>query len=274
MNLKRIIEQTEAAAQYYDLGKDFVTFIRSMNATTESVKNRFEQAIGAKLKGKKIRARASRGYKQFEKDYEINVVSVSLDDYYDNYVVVVKGSNGKEYFLKPGFKVQIIGAAEAEKQEAPPEPAQKKPEQPAAQPPPQPAPQAPAQPEQPQQQQQPVKEDDGGAELVRKYPVEAIEKDLQSWLPRLLMTPNKNLRQYIPRDGVSRSRGRKTVISYGVVIPTDELPGLSADQVKAELAQAGKFASDVSDIENFYTLDKFDVRGGKYVIIVRKVTNY
>jgi len=274
MNLKRILEQQEAT-QFYDLGRDFSSFTQTMDSTTEDVKNRFEQAIATKLKGKKIRARASRGYKQFEKDYEINVTSVSLDDYYDNYVVVVKDSKNKEYFLKPGFKVQVLGAAEADKQEQPQQP----PEQPPAQP--QPAPQPPqAQPAAtppPAEPQQPVKETDGsegGSELVHKYPVASIEKDLQTWLPKLLMNSNANLKQFIPQDGVSRTKGRKTVISYGLTIPTDELPGLSAEQIKQELSQVGKMASDVSGIDNFYTLDKFDVRGGKYVIIIRKVTNY
>ncbi len=274
MNLKRILEQQEST-QFYDLGKDFSSFTQTMDTTTEDVKNRFEQAIATKLKSKKIRARASRGYKQFEKDYEIDVVSVSLDDYYDNYVVVVKGNNGKEYFLKPGFKVQIIGAAEAPKAEQPPQPpATPQAPQPPAQPP---AATPPAEPEQPPQQ---VKETDttddfsssGGSELVRKYSAESILIDLQKWLPKLLMNSGVNLKQFIPQDGVSRTKGRKTVISYGVTIPLDELPGLSADQIKQELSQASQSSS--SDIETLYTLDKFDVRGGKYVIIIRKVTNY
>lgn len=135
----------DASAQYYDLGKDFSSFTQAMDTATETVKTRFEQAIASKLKGKKIRARASRGYKQFEKDYEIDVVNVSLDDYYDNYVVVVKGSNNKEYFLKPGFKVQIIGSAEAPEQEKPKQPQpQQPPPQPQSQPSKQPEPQAPS----------------------------------------------------------------------------------------------------------------------------------
>jgi hypothetical protein len=273
MKLSRIIEQAESS-QFYDLGRDFTSFTQTMDSMTESVKNRFEQSIAAKLKGKKIRARASRGYKQFEKDYEINVANVSLDDYYDNYVVVVRDAKNKEYFLKPGFKVQVLGEAEAPQPDQQPEP----PKQP-AQPKPEPPKEQPAATPPPQQPQQQVKEYDigagsGGASLVRKYPVESIEKDLQKWLPRLLMRPNSNLKQFIPQDGVARTSGRKTTVSYGVTIPTDELPGLSADQIKQELARASTMESDVSDIENLYTLDKFDVRGGKYVIIVRKVSNY
>lgn len=273
MKLKRIVEQQEAASQYYDLGRDFSSFTRAMDTTTEEVKNRFEQAIASKLKGKKIRARASRGYKQFEKDYEINVASVSLDDYYDNYVVVVRGTNGKEYFLKPGFKVQILGAAEAEKQE--PQPQQTQEPEPQKQPAQPPQPQQPPQQAAPTQpQQEPVKETDGqagGTEIMRKYPVESIEKDLQLWLPRLLMNRNANMKQYISQQGVSRTKGRRTVASYGITIPVDELPGLSADQIKQELSQTYKLGGD---IENIYSLEKFDVRNGKYVILIKKIMNY
>jgi len=272
MKLKRIVEQAETTAQFYDLGKDFFSFIRAMNSTTEDVKTRFGQAISVKLKGKKIRARASRGYKQFEKDYEIDVANVSLDDYYDNYVVVVKGTNGKEYFLKPGFKVQILGAAEQPEQPSPqtPEPSKTQ-TQPS--PPKQQSSSAPQskQPEPPEQQSV---QEEGGPELVRKYPVESIERDLSTWLPPLLMQSNANLKQFIPRDGVARTKDRKTVASYAVTIPVNELPGLTVDQVKSELSRASRLASSVSDIESFYTLDKFDTRGDKYVIIIRKITNY
>jgi len=278
MKLKRIVEQTTVAAQYYDLGKDFTSFTRAMDMATEEVKNRFEQAIAAKLKGKKIRARASRGYKQFEKDYEINVTNVSLDDYYDNYVVVVRGSDNKEYFLKPGFKVQILGAADQEQPEEPIQP-QKQPEKPETptqppQQPPQAQPAVPqsAVPQSPQSPEQSIKEMDtiSNTEIVRKYPIDAIVKDLENWLPRLMRQSGKDLRPYVPQEGVSRTKGRKTIISYGITIPVQDLPGLTVDQIKQELSQATK----LGDIEQIYTLEKFDVRNDKYVIIVKKITNY
>jgi type IV secretory pathway VirB10-like protein len=271
MKLRRILEQTEAAAQYYDLGKDFFSFTHAMDTASEDVKNRFEQAISQKIKGKKIRARASRGYKQFEKDYEINVTTVSIDDYYDNYVVVVKGSNGKEYFLKPGFKVQVLGTAEAEKPEAqaPPQPPQPKPEAP--QPPPQPPPSAAVPQAAPEQ---PVKEADGGSGIVRKYPVERIEKDLATWLPALLVNKNSNLKRYIPREGVSRTKDRRSTISYGITIPVEEVPALDVETIKQQLQTVSKHANNVNAIDNIYRLEKFDVRGGKYVIIIKKITNY
>lgn len=259
MKLKRIVEQQDAASQYYDLGKDFSAFTQTMDTATEDVKNRFEQAISSKLKGKKIRARASRGYKQFEKDYEINVVNVSLDDYYDNYVVVVKGNNGKEYFLKPGFKVQVLGAAEEPKPEDPSQ------QQPQPQSPPQAQPQPPQAPQASPQPPAPVKEESSpGSNGVEKYSKEEIEKDLTVWLPKLLMRSDADLRRYITREGIFKKDGSRTIISYGISIPVEDIPGLSSDQIKDELAR-------VSESTASYTLDKFDSRNDKYILIIKKI---
>lgn len=114
ISIRRIVEQQGFESQYYDLGKDFSVFRRTLDGTTDQIKQKFEETIGTKLNGKRIRARASRGYKQYVKDYEFDVSKVTLDDYYDNYVVVAHDSTTpkpKEYFLKPGFKIQIIGQA-------------------------------------------------------------------------------------------------------------------------------------------------------------------
>jgi hypothetical protein len=248
-----------------------------MNTATEEVKNRFEQAINSKLKGKKIRARASRGYKQFEKDYDIDVVGVSIDDYYDNYVVVAKGKNGKDYFLKPGFKVQILGNSEAEQPEQPqqaePVPQPEKPSIPGTQSrtlqtaPQQPQPQA-------QPPQQPVKErSEWRTEIVKKYPIEQIIRDIESWLPNFLTNRNARVKDYVPREGVYRKRGRKAVAIYGLTIPVEDVPGLDTEQIKQALSSVTK-TQDTGSIDAIYSLDSFDVRGGKYVIIIKKVTNY
>lgn len=119
-------EQPAQPAQFYDLGKDFTGYQRAKQAASEEVRSRFEKAMNDKLKGKNVRARASKGQpKQFEKDYDIEGVSkVSIANYYGREeVIVATDKNGKEYFLRPGFKVQITGAGETspEDQEAPEE---------------------------------------------------------------------------------------------------------------------------------------------------------
>lgn len=275
MKLKRIVEQAQNAAQYYDVGRDFGAFVQSINLSNENVKNQFEKAIAGKLKGKKIRARASRGYKQFEKDYDINVANVSLDDYYDNYVIVVKGTNDKEYFLKPGFKVQILGVAEVEPSEPKKSPKQKKSEEPPVSPalpaaqtqtvaPVTPQTQAPPQPVQPPQQ---IKEN----ENVSIYPKNSIKKDLESWLTPLLMQSNVNLGDFIPWDGTLKREGRKAIVKYTVVIPVEEFPGLDIEQIKHELDVASKMSTNFSSIQKDYSLEKFDVTDEKYKITIKVI---
>lgn len=301
MKLKRIIEQSEVAAQYYDLGKDFFSFTHAMDMADETVKSKFEQAISAKIKGKKIRARASRGYKQFEKDYDIDAINVSLDDYYDNYVVVVKDPKGKEYFLKPGFKVQVIGQIEQQQQQQQDpqgltqQPTVPQPQQPSkggqgsqqTAPSTLPQSQAQTQPDpknqlavEPQQSQTPepepdaskkkVQENERGTEILGKYPIEKIENDLKRWLLPLLINKNVNLKSFIPREGMTKIKGRSTQVSYGVAIPTDEIPALTVDQIKQSLSQI----QTTGNIQDIYKLDKFDLRNGKYIIIIKKSSLY
>ena len=112
IKLSRIVESYGAQGQYYDLGKDFSAFRRMIDGADQQVKQQYEKAISDKLVGKRVRARASRGYKQFVKDYEFDVAKVTLDDYYDNFVVVAYDNTTpkpKEYSSQTGFKVQILG---------------------------------------------------------------------------------------------------------------------------------------------------------------------
>ena len=112
------------------------------------------------------------------------------------------------------------------------------------------------------------------SELVRPYPIESIEMDLKNWLKPMIAAITPNFKQYIPRAGVSKTTGRKTIISYGIVIPIEDVPALNAEQVRDHLDSASKIASTEGNYGNIYTLDRFDVKGGKYVIIIRKVLNY
>lgn len=274
MKLKRIIEQQGATGQYYDLGKDFFAFVHAINAATETVKVKFEQLISSKLKGKKIRARASRGYKQFEKDYDINVVNVSIDDYYDNYVVVVKSQKGKEYFLKPSFKVQIIGNIEPEAPKEEP----KEPEQPGqshqksgpeGQPPKAPsqsapAQSAPAQPEQPQInpqfQKPPLKEMEN---TIIDYSQDDIKKDISAL--NGFLTNSSSVENYIKGVGKAVVRNGKKTATFSLVIPVEDVPGLTTEFLESELKR-------LSSSQNAtFSLSKFDVNGDKYLINIKKV---
>ena len=58
--------------------------------------------------------RASKGYKQPETDYTINITGVAIDYYYDRYVIIIIGREENKqkvakFFVKPGFKLKILG---------------------------------------------------------------------------------------------------------------------------------------------------------------------
>jgi len=222
IKLGRIIEQLGTESQFYDLGRDFSNFIRTIDGTSEQVKQKFEQDIGSKLNGKRIRARSSRGYKQYVKDFEFDVSKITLDDYYDNYVVVAHDNTTpkpKEYFLKPGYKIQVLGPASGqpsnEKGKNPgqsehptspvinPDKAQSQPMTPA------PAGATPV--------EQPVKEETN--DHYDAYPIETIVEDIKPWLPYLLLKPETPLRDFVKELGWKKNN----VVLFNVVLPINLL---------------------------------------------------
>lgn len=111
--LKHIVEQIEQG-QFYDWTRDFDVFKNSLNAATETSKSRFEKALSGKVLNKSVLVRASKGYKQPIKDYTIKrVTGVNINDFYDDWVVVLKNEFNKEFFLTPGYKIKTMGAAVA-----------------------------------------------------------------------------------------------------------------------------------------------------------------
>jgi len=264
ISLKRIVEQTGADGQFYDLGKDFSNFRRSIDGTFDQIKQKFEQSIGAQLNGKRVRARASRGYKQYVKDYEFDVSKITLDDYYDNYVVVAHDNTtpkSKEYFLKPGFKIQILGQASGqpsqgvqtstEKPEVPlPSPSQPK-EQPAA-----------------AAATVPVKEE--GEKKSEKgyydaYPVSAIADDIKGWMPNILVKREGSIRDYIKGLGWLRNMGKgKSVAMFDLKIP---LKGVKIPLNPSNLQRLLSSANKQGTIDTTYELVKSDA--GQYDLFVR-----
>lgn len=146
ISLSHILEQSDQG-QFYDWTRDFDLFKNTLNSTTEQAKSKFEKALASKIMNKSVVVRASRGYKQPVKDYTISrVTGVNINDFYDDWVVVLKNENNKEHFLTAGYKIKIVGGGIA------PEPG-------AAETPQQPEPQVQQptqQPAKPQGQQPPV----------------------------------------------------------------------------------------------------------------------
>ena len=98
----------------YDVLPDFTAFDTKLKSSTEALKNNLQKSIQDKILGKKIVVRASKGYKQPETDYTINVTGVAIDYYYDRYVIIIIGREENKqkvakFFVKPGFKLKILG---------------------------------------------------------------------------------------------------------------------------------------------------------------------
>lgn len=114
IKLALIVEQN-AQGTFYDWTRDFDMFKSTINKSTESAKSRFEKALLSKLQNRSVLIRASKGYKQPVKDYTLKrVTGVNINDFYDDWVVVIKNEFNKEYFLTAGYKIKVLGRAVAQ----------------------------------------------------------------------------------------------------------------------------------------------------------------
>lgn len=258
ISLKRIVEQQGADGQYYDLGRDFANFRRTIDGSFDQIKQKFEQIIGAKLNGKRVRARASRGYKQYVKDYEFDVAKITLDDYYDNYVVVAHDNatpKAKEYFLKPGFKIQILGAASGQPSSGSEK--GKETHQATSQVTPQANPDtAQAQPMQPapagvDTKPQPVKEGGKGTGHYDAYSIEAICKDIKPWMLRILRKPETAIRDFVVGLGWLKDIGEgKSVALYDLKLPVKAVKiTLNKNTLTQLLSSGNKMGTITSNFE-------------------------
>lgn len=250
ISLKRIVEQQGSDGQFYDIGRDFANFRRTIDGNFDQIKQRFEQQIGAKLNGKRVRARASRGYKQYVKDYEFDISKITLDDYYDNYVVVAHDNStpkAKEYFLKPGFKIQILGAASGqpstggEKKEPVQEPAEIPKVDPTKA---QSQTMSPA----PVGTDVPVKEaDNSGTDHYDAYPIDTIAQDIKGWLPTILLKPEEAIRDFVVGLGWLKNAGRgKSVALFDLKLPIKgvKIP-LNVENLQKLIQSANKHESTI-----------------------------
>ena len=109
-------EQGQQDPNLYDAKSDLSDFESRVSQSTLQNKSSFQNKIMSKIGNKQVQLRASKGYGQPEKDYLVNVSGVSIDFYYEKYVIIVKGrEQGKqkesEYFIKAPYQIKIIGNA-------------------------------------------------------------------------------------------------------------------------------------------------------------------
>jgi hypothetical protein len=266
ISLKRIVEQQDSS-QLYDLGLDFSNFRRTIDGSFDQIKQKFEQVIGSKLNGKRVRARASRGYKQYVKDYEFDVTKITLDDYYDNYVVVAHDNTtpkAKEYFLKPGFKIQILGPASGQ----PAVGSDGKGQQPSPTPTPSAEPTPAAQQMVPVAPKAPVKE--SGTGHFDAYGTDAIAQDVRGWLPKLLKKPDTAMRDFIKGLGwLKNLEHGQSVAMFDLVLPSNTLKVLPTKEVLTQLIQTANKHGAINTTYEIKSV-KPDMKKGEVIVRVKK----
>lgn len=109
-------DQGKEDPNLYDAKNDLTDFETRVSQSTLQNKGEFQNKILSKIGNKQVQLRASKGYGQPEKDYVVNVSGVSIDFYYEKYVIIVKGrEQGKqkesEYFVKAPYQIKILGNA-------------------------------------------------------------------------------------------------------------------------------------------------------------------
>jgi hypothetical protein len=109
-------QQGQEDPNLYDAKSDLSDFETRVSQSTLQNKGTFQNKIMSKIGNKQVQLRASKGYGQPEKDYIVNVSGVSIDFYYEKYVIVVKGreqskQKESEYFVKAPYQIKILGNA-------------------------------------------------------------------------------------------------------------------------------------------------------------------
>ena len=109
-------EQGQQDPNLYDVKPELTDFESRVSQSTLQNKGEFQNKILSKIGNKQVQLRASKGYGQPEKDYVVNVSGISIDFYYEKYVIIVKGrEQGKqkesEYFVKAPYQIKILGNA-------------------------------------------------------------------------------------------------------------------------------------------------------------------
>ena len=110
-------KEPEINVKPYDIHRDFTDFDTRLSKSTEAAKNEFQKKIQEKILGKKVVLYGSKGYKQPESEYTVNVLKVQIDYYYDKYFVIVVGRESEKqkvhkFFVNVKFKIKILGPAD------------------------------------------------------------------------------------------------------------------------------------------------------------------
>jgi hypothetical protein len=92
-----------AAAQVYNPAVEMQSFESEIAKSIEI----HEKNIKARLLNKTVTARASKGYGQVEKDYTFVVVSASIVLFKEDYHLVLRDKEKKEYYVNTNTKIKV-----------------------------------------------------------------------------------------------------------------------------------------------------------------------
>ena len=252
LKLRTLLEQIGNEDQYYDLGTTFAEFKRTLDGSIDAIKQKFETKIGQLLNGKRVIAKASRGYKQYVKEYEFDIGKVTIEDRYGNDVIIAQDmSTGKpkEYYLNTKSQIKILGPATG-----------------------QPSPQKGINPAQVKKQQQfptnQVKKEEttNNNPQYTAYSVDSIVEDISPWLPLLLKKKDTPMVDFVKKIGWTDEKGAGVIISvFEIKIPTSYLKfSLTKEALERFILNKTKQSLKIVDLE----LDKDKA---EYIIKIKKI---
>lgn len=103
-----------SSAKFYDVLADFQGFERTIDKQTEAAKKQLETTLNKNVGKKKVTIRASKGAMgQAEQDYTIDVKSVAISYLKDEYYIILKDKDDKDYYVNTAFKIKVIGDSSA-----------------------------------------------------------------------------------------------------------------------------------------------------------------
>jgi hypothetical protein len=112
--------QPVGGTKFYDVGKEFQNFEKTVEREEDAASKTLEGTLKQNVGGKKVVAKASKGsVGQTEQDYTIDVESVDVTYMSDKHYIILKGTDGKDYYIDTAFKIKVLGAAEKEKTSQP-----------------------------------------------------------------------------------------------------------------------------------------------------------
>lgn len=99
---------TEAAPKVYDVLQDYQNFENVLEKQIETAKNGLVSTLSKNLLNKSVTCRASKGaIGQIEKDYTILVTGIEISQMKEDYYIVLKDKEKKDYYINTAFKMKV-----------------------------------------------------------------------------------------------------------------------------------------------------------------------